>query len=448
MVALHDNRAAGTGQFIRLFYTVNEGGEWTGGAVVPSGSGPKALKRWLDPLSSPPADSLVLVTAEGIYRVDSGGTTFDRFWKFDGDPNNGRWAEVGNDGDLYFGLGNGDLGALHITETGERQYRRVGPPGDGLTSLRQGHINYILAPQGEYLYISYGGHAGSNTASVFAVEYHQQTDPDTGKIFQAWHSMYSEANGNIDIVSLGYSSLTDATPRLFFGLENASSDEMYHLERPDVSGAGTGVAIKRQLTSILRLPVDDGGDPHSDMAIYQAVADADSLTNGTASSDEFIKIEDGLDGDGDTENDRGDFISTDKDVPYGTSGRGISAKKVGTRLTLDRGTGSNTKSPALYDFELQTRQKIATLWHFEFEIDIAQSARLRQPARADTIISDIKTMIEKVPNFPVRFEKTWGEIQVEVVDGAGMLKLIQNSPTDNVGDVTGGRILLIVEEVL
>lgn len=228
MIAAWDEDGSGD---IEIQYTTDKGGNWTAGAVTPSGSGPKAFVRWLDPFSNPPTDSPVLITAEGIYRVDSAGATSDRIYELDGNENNGRWSVVGLDGDLYVGLAGGEVIALHA-EGGTVVVRTIGPPGDGLVDERRGRVNFMLAPPVPYLIVSYGGHGPLEQASIFAIDYVQRTDPDTGRIYQAWHSLYQEPDANQDIVALGYSTEDDSVPRLHFTLEGASADEMYHLEHP------------------------------------------------------------------------------------------------------------------------------------------------------------------------------------------------------------------------
>jgi len=151
MMALHDNRAAGTGQFVRIYYSTNEGTTWTAGAVVPSGSGPKAFVRWRDPFSNPVADSPVLVTSDGVYRIDVAGTTFDEIVALSGDPNTGRWAFVAPNYRLYVPLGDGDIMPLFIPAPGVLVTDVVGPAskahgqdGDGLPTAFQGHANFLM----------------------------------------------------------------------------------------------------------------------------------------------------------------------------------------------------------------------------------------------------------------------------------------------------------------
>ncbi len=393
LVALHDNRAAGTGQFIRIFYSTDAGSNWTAGAVIPSGSGPKGWLRWKDPFSSPAVDSPTLLTAEGVYRVDIGGTTFDRIIGLDGDPNNGRRSVVGQDGDLYIGLGSGYIRALHATGEGGWTSRTVGPPGDGLVAARQGHVNFMIAPDWPWLVVAYGGHAASRNASVFYIEYDQQVDPRTGKVFQAWHHAYLESDANIDIVALGYSAADDATPRLFFALENASSSEMFHLERPDVSPKATGVAVKHQSSGIMQFADDNAGDPNVAMTILQALADADDLSLvSTGTSNEFIDYKNGLDGGNWDANDIGNFYSDDLDLTL-ASGVGVSGRRIRNELTLNRASGTEANSPALRDFEVQVVEQQFSLRALHLKIDM-QATRRQTGILPEAQITNIETVID------------------------------------------------------
>jgi hypothetical protein len=390
---------AGSVSQVRVYYTTDEGANWTAGAVIPSGDGPKAFLSWRDPFTAGTPASPVLVLSEGVYRVDEGGTTFTLIYELDGDPNTGRWAVVGEDGALWIGLGSGRIKRLEILAQGRIDVRDVGPPGDGLVTARQGHANFLLAPPEPWVLVAYGGHAVNKTASIWAIDYKAQEDPDTEKLFHPWHSVYSEADANIDLYVLGYSSEDDATRRLFFALEHATDAEMYHLEELFES-AVTGVAQKYQLTGILRLPVDDEGDPQTDGGRFRGLVDADDLS--ATNSGEFIKHEDGLDGDADTTNDRGDYLSGDKDLEFGTNGVGVSAKKAGTRLTLTRDSGDNTQSPKLNEFELQSRNKITTLRGLRVAISVGRTAK-KLRITPSTVRSRIRALVKTVPKFSVKY---------------------------------------------
>jgi hypothetical protein len=410
LVAFYEDPASddGTLSQINCWYTTNSGAGWTVGAVVPSGSGPKAFVTWVDPTTAGLPASPTLVTSEGVYRVDAGGTTFNRLVQLDGDPNTGRWATVGDDGRLYVPVGSGDILAIRASGQGAIEIQNIGPHtrNDGLPSAFQGRANYILTGQSSagmaspWMFVAYGGHAASKNATILAYEY--ATD--------AWHHIYNHGTANVDLYMLALSSEDDGTPRLHMTVEGASASDMDMLEEPLVSGAATGVAQKYQADGYIRFPVDDLGDPQTSSGIFRGRVDADDLSSST--SNEFIRLEDGLDGDADTTNDRGDFLSTDKDLDYGTSSRGVSAKKVGIRLTLDRGSTS-TNTPKLLEFELEAKNKLTTLKGFKVPIDIGASASIQQ-RRPNEQRDTLTAIIESVTLIPFVLEDD-AEYQVEVV---------------------------------
>ncbi len=410
MMALHDNRAAGTGQFIRIFYSTNEGTTWTAGAVIPSGSGPKAFVRWLDITG---ADSPVLVTAEHVYRVDVGGTTFDKLYALDGDSNTGRWAKEGDDGSLYIGLGTGFAIALDIAD-GLIIQRQVGPSGDGLVAARQGHVNDILVIPGDpFIYLSYGGHAANLQAGVYAIDYTQRIDPDSQKRFQAWHHMYLESDANIDIPSLGYSPADDATPRLFFHLENNSSDEMFHLEQPLVSGAASGVSIKRQANAFMEQAEEDFDDPHGQTTVLRVRAEADGLDTvatikaGNGTNTNHIEIEYGLNGAAWNNVSNFAFLGSDdlqaefgrlnqniNGVEESGDPEGVAALTLRLRITGQR-DGTETNGPQLKEAELQGINQVNDLLRFIVPIDLETTAHLtdEEQRNSEQVLDEVIAII-------------------------------------------------------
>jgi hypothetical protein len=214
---------------IEIWYSTNPTAgtpTYTAGAVISSATGPRALLEWKNTLVSPPTPAVILITQDAVYRVDHSGTNFDRIYELDTVTATGSGSVVGQDGDLYIGLnGTGQIIALHAQSTGSIQQRVIGPPADGLTTAHQGTIKHIIAPPLPWLFVAYGGNAASKKASIFAIEYESHMDVDTNVPFYAWHSIYEEANANIDLYQLGYSNEDDATPRLHFALEHASSSE-------------------------------------------------------------------------------------------------------------------------------------------------------------------------------------------------------------------------------
>ena len=463
IVALYEDpdTSDGSTSQVLVYYTSNKGTAWTAGAVIPSDSGPKALVRWLDPFSSPPTDSPVLITAEGVYRVDSGGTTFDLIYALDGDPNNGRRSVVGLDGSLYVGLGSGQISKLTALPSGGLKVTNAGPPGDGLVSARQGHVNYMLAIPERWLIVAYGGHAADKNAGVWAIEYQVQTDLESGAEYQVWHHLYKESDDNIDITALGFSTEDDATPRLHFALEGASTFEMYHLEDPLVSGAATGVTQKKQspAVSYIEFPQDSLGNPSKEGAVFAASVEADDLSGTASSSDEYIEVEYGLDGAvSTTVSNFGNFISSDKELQFGRSNQnidgqtesgtpvGVAATSITSRLIFNRGS-TNTNGAKLLDFALEARYKANQLNGFVIPIDMGLSARA-QNATVETVESRLKTVRESQVLVPVKFDSfAYGELYMEEDLSPGTLDLLQRNATRTAGRIVGGIKQLAMREV-
>ena len=306
---------------IQVWSSTDSGSNWALEVSIPSADGPKALVDWL---TIGGVRSPVLVIPDGIYSIDTSADTFSLIYALDGDPNTGRWAEVGNDGSLYVGLGSGSILRLTIREADNLDVMVIGPPGDGLVTARQGRANYILKTPSEWLLVAHGGHAASRNASIFMIDTSViLTDPETGKRFMPWHHLYQDATANLDIVALAYSTEDDGTARLHLAVEGAAASVNSHIEEPFVNPKQS-TTVKYQATSILRLPVDDLGDPNLNAMILQAYVAADDLTAGSGGSggatDEFITLRYGLNGASDTTVSRGDFLSGQLSLTFRASG--------------------------------------------------------------------------------------------------------------------------------
>ena len=359
---------------IGIYSSTDSGTNWVNDCTLPSGDGPKALVDWYD-LSL--TRSPVLVTAEGVYSIDLANNAFTLMYALDGDSNNGRWATVGNDGALYFGLGSGAIMRMSLMDSNNLEIMDVGPPGDGLVTDRQGHANMIVNTPAEWLLVAYGGHSADHYASIFAIDTSViLKDEETGKRYMPWHSLYKHSVANLDITNIIYSTADDGVPRLHMALEGASVSLVYHIEYPfDVPTQNT--AIQYQASSILRLPDDDLGDPQSDTMLLQAMVDADELdgSTGTGGVDEnHIEFRYGINGASDSGTLLGDFLGSQKSLSFG-SGAGISAKRIGIKMTLDNANTAVTETPLLHEFELQGQTVYLDKKAWDFTIDIAATAR-------------------------------------------------------------------------
>ena len=377
LAALYRDPSSADGDgLIEVLSTTDEGTNWASDVTIPSGDGPKAFVDWFD-LSATRAP--VLVTAEGIYSIDTSNNTFDLIYALDGDPANGRWATVGNDGSLYVGLGSGDILRLTITSTtggsAGLDIINIGPPGDGLVSTRTGHVNYMVATPNKWLMVAYGGHAASREASIFMIDTSSlRTDPETGRLYMAWHHMWQDGTGNLDIVAMAYSTEDDATPRLHWAVEGSAATINYHIEEPFVHPEASST-VKYQSTSTLRLPDDDMGDPHETSMVLQAFVDADDLSADVADDDdEYIELQYGLNGAADTTR-LEDFLSGALSLTFGASAQGVAARRIGIRLIFFRDAATNTNTAKLHEFELQGQAVLLTKEVYDFVIDVGASAR-------------------------------------------------------------------------
>jgi hypothetical protein len=385
---------------IRVLYSVNGGSNYTAGAVIPSGAGPKAFVKFTDRTGTVVP---VLVTQEDIYAVAPGGTTFEELLPLSpvsGDAADGRWATVASDGKLYVPLGSGEHLAVTYTGDGAHDVAQVGfGTRAGVPASARGHTNFILDTPSPWLFMAFGGHAADTNATIMALD--KRTVVAGKGQDAAWHHIYTESDANIDLYMLGYSSEDDATPRLHFALEHASASEMFHIEEilqaPDIR-EGSG---KFQATSYIELPEDDLGDPQNDSTIIQALIDVDNLNSTT--SGEYIQHQYGVNGAAYTNVDLGDYLSGDKDLSFG-SGSGVAAKTIKNRLDFFRDSGSTTQSPVLKEFELQAKQKAQNLRAWSVTIDIEDTARIYGGGSGDdseAVISTLETVFAATVMFPM-----------------------------------------------
>lgn len=400
LVALfrHPDSADGDGT-IEVLNTTDSGTNWAPDVTIPSGDGPKAFLDWFN-LSA--TRSPVLITAEGIWSIDTSANTFELIYALDGDPANGRWATVGNDGALYVSLGSGDILRLTISRTTSGstllEVLNIAPAGDGLVTTRTGHVNYMLATPTKWLLIAYSGHVANTFASIFMLDTSVlRFDPETGSPYMALHHMWQDATGDLDIVSMAYSTEDDATPRLHWAVEGSAASINYHIEEPFAHPEQSStIKYQDDNISFLRLPVDDLGDPQTTATILQSLVDADDLSATT--SGEYIEEQFGVDGAADTGTTLGNYLSGTKSLSFG-SGVGVAGKTIGRRLNFFR-SATNTNTPKLHESELQASHVLLDKKAYDFVIDIAASAALLSPTvtanqRAEeVIISAIEAVAE------------------------------------------------------
>ena len=363
----HPSSTDGTG-LIEVLSSTDSGANWASDVTIPASDGPKAFVDWvtIGGVRSP-----VLVIPDGVYSIDYTNNTFALIYALDGDPNTGRWAEVGNDGSLYVGLGSGSILRLTIREADNLDVMVIGPPGDGLVTAKQGRANYILKTPSEWLLVAYGGHAASRNASIFMIDTSViLTDPETGKRFMPWHHMYQDGTANLDIVALAYSTEDDATPRLHFAVEGAAASVNSHIEEPFVNPKQS-TTVKYQATSILRLPDDDLGDPQATTTILDSIVDADDLSVDTTG--QYITLRYGLNGASDTTTTLGNFLSGIESLAFGASSQGVADSRIGINLLFTR-DATNTNRPLLNEFGLEAYGFRPSLRRWSMRVDIKATA--------------------------------------------------------------------------
>ncbi len=447
-------------QEIEIYYTVDNGANWTTGAVVTSGYGPKSFIVGPNPITLNTSAPL-LFTAEGVYRIDSAGTTEDLLLEFDGAPANGRWAAYGMDGSLWSPTDSYSYLHYELTGTSGREVGFVHPK-EALPAARYGFGNMFTAPTAPYMIVAHGGGLAGQRASIFAVDYTSYEDSEVGRTWPL-HSLYYEDDANVVLHAIGYSAEDDATPRLHFGLVGATSDELYHLEHPFTDPA-SGQTMKFQASSYLEVSEDDIGDPHADSALMNVRIDADNLS--TTDAGEFVAFEYGIDGAEWNDNAEGEatfvgnFVSGDKLLHFGVvhqnetgetesgSETGISAKTLRSRIVLHRDAGDNTQFVSIKEFQLEARNRVAVLKGWSFDIDLADCLAVEKTFNTtEEVITALNAIQDKVVLMPFYIGES-AEYLVEMASGTWKLDL----PEDGGGDgeqlgIRTGTATITVEEV-
>ena len=411
LLALHfDANATTDANAIRVYETSDLGANWSLTATIDGvGEYIMGFHRWRDPTDTASMTS-VLVTNYNVYKIDSANNTAAPLLPsgvLKGSLNDGRGNAVGYDGSLYLSLSTGDHLKLTILGANNLEILNIGPatgvqhdgefvPSDGLPAAYQGHSNYLLDTPSDWLYAAYGGHASGTYATVLAYS----------KSRMKWYVVYDEADANIDIYLLGFTTESDGVPRLFFVLEHASSAEVYHIEYPNTP-VTAGQTQYYQATSYIDHPYDNHSDPHANTGIFHAHMDAGDLTAGSGgeggSGDEFITVSYGINDAVRTTAELGDFLSGQLtlDFPAGSTSVGISALNIGLRELLDR-SSTTTKTPKRREMTVEARPKLINKKAWDFVVDIEATARDHAPTRVantdvrETILANIDAIAESV----------------------------------------------------
>lgn len=389
LVAWHE--ANGT---ITFFSSTDAGDVWVDEAVdIASGNGPQgtAVMPGIDN-----EDKLLVGTREGLWEVDTAPATWTFRLIFPMTPNNSncRRMTVHSDGALWFSQGVDDDSPpttyRMFTSEGQRRFEVVPndlASGDGVVDDMLGPIRWMHSSEG-FLYACIGGGKAGRNARIIC---------HTGR---GWHSMRRNGSANVKLENCFVSGDDDGTPRLHYSLRTAAATTTSHfLGQPNVNPA-SGVTISRESTGIIDLPYIDGGMPLISAAWLRFGINASALS--ADNSGEFIQMTYGLNAASRTTSPSSpfEFVSgtLTQDLPEaseGTSGIGEPARNIGTRVTLNRDSGSNSDTPELEDVEINYLKIPLTLEGYIFTVDVGRST-----GKNEQVIKDLKTARD-LPTLPI-----------------------------------------------
>lgn len=439
-VAVIWHEADGT---ITFFSSTNAGDNWTDEAVdIPSGNGPQGVAVFP---TIDGTDRLYVATREGIWEVDTSPATWTTrlILPLPNNNDNGRRMTVHQGAELWVPIGVGDdspAPLYRITVEGDRRIidTRFGlDHGDGVPDEMLGPFRWLHSV-GKFLFGSVGGGKAGRNARVLC---HNGL---------GWHSMFRNATANEVIPWIGYADDDDATPRLHFDRRNTStgSSDTFFLAEPLVNGE-SGVSIKRQDGASDRAYIEWPElviMPHDTGAFYQALVD-DGGSLSASTSGEYIRLDADVDGTAPT-TDRGDFLSGDKDLDFGTSSRGVSGRTIRLKEFFFRDSGTNTDTPKQWDFEIRMKKNLKKLRGRLLPIDITATAALELELRdSEQVFADLDTAIESDTLVPLTIGRS-AEMQVEVIGIQDAVEEVETEQKEvDLGRRTG-RMVVQVEEML
>jgi hypothetical protein len=343
---------------------------------IASGNGPQGVAAF--------NDRLYVGAREGIYEVlarDFALWEMKLVVPLPPHNDNGRRMTVHQD-KLWFGLGVDDDSPAPIwtlDAAGNVDTRMGLDQGDSVPAEMMGPVRWMKSV-GDFLFMTVGGGKASRNARVLC---------HNGR---GWHSMRQHGTANQKIEWLDFSSDDDDTPRLHYSIRTAAgiSDTVF-LGQPLVNPA-SGVSIKREATGYIDLPYMDGGMPLINAAWLRFGINASSLS--ASNSGEYIQMKYGLNGASRTTSPATafEFVSgtLTQDLPSGaTAGAGVSARNIGTRVTLNRDASDNTHTPELEDVEINYLKIPPTLEGYIFTVDVKATAT-KQSTKPEVVITRLK----------------------------------------------------------
>ena len=389
---------------VEVLTTVDEGTTWVAEFQIPSVDGPKGAIRWFTRQGS---SSVLLGLAEGIYSVNAADNEYTLELGSDGQVANNRWMVVGDDGNLYTPLAEDDV--LQVSLGGKVaegiyawEASRIGPLSahDGVPAVWRGHANYLMSGNSiggqasRWLWVLFGGHAASKTATVLCYDYERSRDQGS----PVWHCFHDAQENsisgiaqNVDFTMMGLSSESDATPRAHVTAEGTAASIMFHFDEPLISHQVVGIAGKYQTTSYVEFAIDDHGDPNLTGTLVQAGITAYGLDT-TSNDNEKVVWNYGLEN-GDWDDVSPGTLYSDKlNITLG-SGAGVAAKESMHEITLTRRSGTNTKRIDVREFEVLWRKNYATLESHVLVIDLHKSAEVEDSVKngdTEQVITNLK----------------------------------------------------------
>jgi hypothetical protein len=437
---------------ITFFSSINAGVAWTDENMeIASSNGPIGLAVYPDIDGT---NKLYLSTQDGIYIIDTSPTlwTSDLIFPMpgivdtDNRNHNGRGMAV-HQGALWFAQGVDDdspAPVYRLTVQGDSRLIESGyglSYGDGVPENLHGSILSMISA-GDFLFASVGGGKASRFSRLVCWNSF------------GWHSMTKNASANQPIEWIDLGTGDDGNPRLHYGIRTGPSVATAHFLGNPLVNPRSGATINRddfsqasttiQNDGHIELPKLDFGLPAESKMFSAVHINADSLTD---TSNEYIEVEYGLDGDA-TTTDLGNFTSSTTKVTF-ASGVGVSAKNIGLRLKLNRADGTVTNTPKLKDIVVEGYVVPSIAYQHQMTIDIEATA-LATGQPVETIITNLQTLISTVTLVSLSFGKVTDKVAVDR-DRTGFsfsIKSEENSGAPNaLAHRTGYLTLVLIEKL-
>jgi len=400
---------------ITFFSSTNAGVAWADETMeIASSNGPIGLAVYPDIDGT---NKLYLSTQEGVYIIDTSPTlwTSDLIFSMPGivdtdDRNhNGRGMAV-HQGALWFAQGVDDdspAPVYRLTVQGDSRLIESGyglSYGDGVPINLHGSILSMVSA-GDFLFASVGGGKAARFSRLVCWN------------GLGWHSMTKNATANQPIEWFDLGTGDDGSPRLHYGIRTDDDAATAHFLGNPLVNPRSGATIKRddfsqasatvQNDGHIELPRLDFGLPAESKMFSAVHINADSLTD---TSNEYIEVEYGLDGDA-TTTDLGNFTSSTTKVTF-ASDVGVSAKNIGLRLKLNRADGTATNTPELKDIVIEGYVVPGIQYEHQLTIDLEQTS-VDTGQSVETVISNLETLISTVTQVTFKFGQVSKNVAVD-----------------------------------